>query len=175
MRRRLAGVIFVTPLSLSTNTGAVADNAVPRLEGTDFSGLEEVAAAFLSEGISSKVMAGVLGTVVGPLQGGSSSSSLGTGEFGRLERWGELRALFKELEGCTIQRQTTRRGVDRKEEGTPQLSWRSYIPIAPLSVAEALGMATTRDACVRQEVTARSSARRCRASAAPIAPSKREE
>ena len=89
MWRRLVGVIFAIPLSLSTKVGVVVstvlDTAVPRLEGEDFSGLEEAAIASLS-GIWSKITAGVLGVVAGPLQGGSSSSSLGTGEFGRLER-----------------------------------------------------------------------------------------
>ena len=63
MRRRLAGVMVATPLSLSTKAGVVVstvlDTVVARLEGRDFSGLEEVAMTSLSGGGSSKITVGV--------------------------------------------------------------------------------------------------------------------
>jgi len=131
MRRRLAGVTFEIPLSLLTKRGAVVstvlDAAVARLEGRDFSGLEEVAMISLLVGASWKITAVVWVAVVGPLQGGSSSSSSGTGGFGRLEWWGALEALVEESEESTIQKQTTRRGVDKEEEGTLEQSLSTYI------------------------------------------------
>ena len=118
MRRRLAGVMRVIPLSLSTKGGAavstVLETVVVRLEGRGFSGLEEAATTSFSEGTLSTITVGVWGTV-GPLQGGSSSSSLGTGEFGMVERWGALEALFEESEESTIQKQMTKRVVDKEE------------------------------------------------------------
>jgi len=108
MRRRLAGVIFAIPLSLSTKTGVVVvttvlDTMVARLEGRDFSGLEEVAMTCLLGGTSSGITVAVWGAGVDPLQGGSSSSSFGTGVFGILERWGALEALVEESGESTIQ------------------------------------------------------------------------
>lgn len=137
MRRRLAGVTFAIPLSLLTKRGVVVstvlDAVVARLEGRDFSGLE-VAMISLSMGASWKITAVVWGAIVGPLQGGSSSSSSGTGEFGRLERWGALEALFEELEESTIQTQTARRGVDEEEEESLEQSLPSYTSARPLLV-----------------------------------------
>ena len=118
MRRRLAGVMRAIPLSLSTKGGAavstVLETVVVRLEGRGFSGLEEAATTSFSEGTLSNITVGEWGTV-GPLQGGSSSSSLGTGEFGMVERWGALEALFEESEESTIQKQMTKRVVDKEE------------------------------------------------------------
>ena len=124
MRRRLAGVIFAKPPSLSTNAGEVVstvlDTVAVRFGGIDPPRLEEVAMASLSEGTSSKVTMVVLGigVVVEPLQGGSPSSSLGTGVFERVEQWGALEGLLEMSEESTIhKKEMTGRGLDEEEGG----------------------------------------------------------
>lgn len=138
MRRRLAGVMRAMPLSLSTKGGVVArtvlETAVARPEGRDFSGPEEVTTTSLSGGPCSKITVVVWGAEAEPLQGGSSSSSLGAGEIGRFERWGALEALFEESKECTIQKQT-RRGVDEEEGGQLDQILGSLYSSPPLTVA----------------------------------------
>lgn len=112
---------FLVPFSLWMKVVVavrmVLETVAVRLEGADLPGLEEVAMTPLSdlEGTSSKITVGVLGTGVDPLQGGSSSSSLGTGVFGSLERWGTLEAFLEQSEAFGIQKRRTRRGVEKEE------------------------------------------------------------
>ena len=124
MRRRLAGVMRIIPLSLSTKlwvvVGTVLETFAVLLEGGGFSELEEATTACLSRGAWSKITVVVWGTEVGPLQGGSSSSSLDTEEFGRLKRRGALEALFEESKESTIHEQMAKRGVDREEGVNPR-------------------------------------------------------